>query len=553
MFAISHFGGIIPRLSDHMLAEYQATKAHDVKLRNGRLEAWRQPCQFGREPVKDAKMFWLYGCCMPSWTQIMDVATLGPDWGGYFFTDHCGNGLYYSAVDSCCNETVRKYGIAAPYNAPSVSAGSECGRDADARSYVYTCIDEHGAESAPSPASNIVRVNDGTAVTISGLTATDNAKEINIYRAASGFREMNGKVQTPLTEYLYVDTIPARQTSYTDNIRTLALGAALETQYDRMPPDGMTGLVSIGDQVRLAAFIRNRIFFSEQFQPHNWPAKYDLTLDHNIVRMMVQDQRIFVTTDSVPYIIDVSGCDDTRCTPVSQLEMPLPDIGCVRPHGAVMTEHGLFYASNIGIILLQSNGQWHIVTSRWFGQDEWHKLMPDTIRMAYWEGYLVFATDMATFMLDINGKPYGDMQDGELCTLSIRPDDLLVSNTGKLLFLEDNKVWVWDSGDSYLPYIWESRKILADPKAYGNNEQAAQNLAESPLWWPTEIKLTGEAKILLYNSHSDMIFYRFMADSRARKIPRCGRHAWYQMQIIGTQPVYSVSLGNSSFTAYRGQ
>lgn len=553
MFAISHFGGIIPRLADHMLAEYQATVAHDVKLRNGRLEAWRTPCQFGREPVASAKMFWLYGCCMPSWTQIMDVATLGPDWGGYFMTDHCGNGLQYVSVDECCKSTTIAYGIAPSYVAPSVSASEECSRDADARSYVYTCVDERGAESAPSPASNIIRVNDGTSVTVSGMIATDNAVEMNIYRAATGFRQMDGKIQTPLTEFLYVDTVPASQTTYTDSIRTLALGSALETQYDRMPPRGMTGLVSIGDQVRLAAFIRNRIFFSEQFQPHNWPAKYDLTLDHNIVRMMVQDQRIFVTTDSVPYIIDVSSCDDTRCTPVSQLEFTLPDIGCVRPHGAIMTEHGMFYASPVGIILLQANGQWHIVTSKWFGRDEWAKLMPDTIRMAYWEGYLVFATDMATFMLNLNGKPYGDMSDGELCTLSIRPDDLLVSNTGKLMYLENGKVWVWDSGDKYMPYIWESRHIVADNKAYGNNEQAAMNLNDSPLWWPTEIKVSGESQIELYDSNMYKIFERFIADQKPRKIGRNGRHPWYKMTLTGTGTVYGVSLGNSSFTAYRGQ
>ena len=43
---ISNFGGIVPRYSDHNLNNIAATIAHDVKLRNGRLEAWRELCDY---------------------------------------------------------------------------------------------------------------------------------------------------------------------------------------------------------------------------------------------------------------------------------------------------------------------------------------------------------------------------------------------------------------------------------------------------------------------------------------------------------------------------
>lgn len=550
---LAHFGGIIPRLAEHMLGPNQATMAHDVKLRNGRLEAWREPCFFG-DAVPQAVSFHVHGCCLASWDKPVDVAELTPDWGRFYMTDRLEGGLKYVVVDSCCNTSVQSCGVPQPRSSLTAAANEQCGREADARSYVYTFINQWGEESAPSPASNVVRVDDGSAVNVSGFGVPPDGygiSGINLYRAATGFRPPDGKVQAPATEYLFVAQLPLGTTVFTDNTRSVFLGAVLETQNDRMPPAGMTGVTSVGDQVRLAAFRRNRIYFSEQFQPHNWPAKYDLTLDFNIVHMYAQDQRLFVTTDSIPYIIDVSSCDDTKCVPVTSLETPLPDIGC-RPHGAIMTAHGVFYASPIGIILLQPDGRWHVVTARWFGETEWQKLKPDTIRMAYWEGYLVFATDMATFMLNINGQPYGDMDGAELCTLSIRPVDMLVTNTGKLMFLENNQVWVWDSGADYMPYLWRSRPLVSDAGAYGQNNQAAGNPAVMSRWWPTSLKLGGIAVVTLEDPDAHVVIKRFLSNEICR-VARGGRHTWYKIQFESSETVEYATLGTSLFTINQGK
>lgn len=550
---LSHFGGIIPRLAEHMLGPNQATMAHDVKLRNGRLEAWREPCEFGSVDPSTVS-FHLHGCCLSGWAIPTDVAELAPDWGRYYYTDRKTGGLNYVTVDSCCNQRVAFCGVPAPTAPLTTSSLEQCGRESDARSYVYTFVNEWGEESAPSPASNVVRVDDGTAVNVSGFSSPPDGYgivAISLYRATTGFRPADGKVQNPLTEYLFVSQFPVGQSVFADDLRSVLLGAALETQYDRTPPSGITGVVSIGDQVRLAAFRRNRIYFSEQFQPHNWPAKYDLTLDFNIVHMLAQDQRLFVTTDSIPYIIDVSSCDDTKCTPVTSLETSLPDIGC-HPHGAIMTAHGMFYATPTGIILLQPDGRWHVVTAKWFGETEWQRLKPDTIRMAYWEGYLVFATDMATFMLNINGKPYGDMDGAELCTLSIHPADLLITNTGKLMFLQDGKVWTWDSGATYMPYLWRSRPLMSDAGAYGHNELAAANPANAPVWWPSVLKLGGIAAVKLTDSREHKVLERLLSNTQCR-IPRCGRHTWYKLQFESDETVEYASLGTSIFTASQGK
>lgn len=546
------FGGIVPRLAEHFLAANQATIAHDCKLRDGVLAPWREPCHFA-DAVPNARAMHLHGCCPVSWQENVSIAELTPDWSRFYITGRGCNGLEAVLMDSCCNLSYLPCGVPAPLAPPVASADEQCSREADARAYIYTYVNDWLEESAPSPASNVVRVDDGSTVIVSGFAIPPDGygvRWIYLYRASTGFRVADGKVQKPLTEYLFVAKIPVGAVQFIDNIRGAYLGAALETQYDRMPPKPMTGITSVGDQVRLVGFYKNQIYFSEQFQPHNWPAKYDLTLDYNIVHILAQDQRLFVTTTGIPYIIDVSSCDDTKCTPVTSFEIPLPDIGCHYPHGAIMTHHGLMYATPFGIVLIQPNGSWHIMTARWFGETEWLKLKPDTIRMAYWEGFLFFATDMATFLLNINGKPYGDMEGAELVTLSDKPVDMITTGTGKLMFLQDDKFWVWDGGDKYRPYTWRSRQI--------NFEMAGQSELHNnrPLrdfnWWPVSVKMAGPGRLTLTDSHDHPVFDRMLARERWHRVRRCGRHLWYRVQIDSDAIVDWVAIGTSNTTLNKG-
>ena len=545
----------MPRLSEHMLAINQATIAHDVNLRNGILEPWREPCAMG---AASGKTFYIHGCCILSWdSHRVSPAELTPDWGRLYITGrNCNNGLEAIVIDNCCNPEYVKVGVAAPTTPPVASASGECNRKTRADSYVYTYVTEWGEESPPSPPSNVVLTEDGLTTTVSGIRpVTDPAYHItgiNIYRATSGFRVADGKIQQQKTDFLYVKTISPTSSSTTVSERDYMLGPVLETQYDRPPPAQLHGLVSIGDQVRLAGYKKNKIFFSEQFQPHNWPAKYDLTLDYNIVHMGVLDQRLFVTTDSIPYIIDVSSCDATACTPVTSVDTPLPDIGCHYAHGAVMTVHGMLYASPIGIILLQPTGQWHIVTAKWFGEKEWVKLRPDTIRMAYWQGYIFFATDMGTFLLNINDKPYGDMEGAELCTLSDKPVDMLTTNTGKLTFLQNNQVWVWNSSNKYRPYLWQSKQLTAR-SLHGSSSLNSQPPMRDHMWWPTAIRLNGAALVTIEDSRGHHYYSHTLATERPYRLPRHGRHMWYRVRLESDALVEYLTMGTSLSSVNKGE
>lgn len=561
----SAFGGITPRLSDHMLGYAAASKAHDVKLRNGILEPWLTNCHFA-DAVKGARSFHIYGCCPITWDSLVTAADLPPDWRRFYIAGRNGNGLEAVELKCECEPVYYTGGVPTPTQPPVATVVEECSREADARSYVYTYVNKWGEESAPSPASNIVRVNDGTTVLVSGIANPPEGYGIThviLYRSATGFREANGREQKFLSAYLFLDMleVPLESDTYEDKTLGLYLGAALETQDDR-PPPFLSGVVSIRDQIRLAGWHKNRVYLSANLMPHNWPASNDLTLDHTIIHMAELDQRLFVTTDSHPYIIDVSKCDDTKCTPVVSVETALPDIGCKKANGAVITPHGLFYASPIGIILLMANGDWHVVTAKWFGEEEWRKLMPDTITMAYYEGYLFFSTDMATFLLDINGKPYDNNTAGELVTLSDKPIACMTTNTNALVFLQDDELLVWSGGNTPREYVWCSRPLTGGTGGCGRNvvdaQMAVTRLAEtysgrSNTWSPASVKMKGAGRVILTTPRLHPVFDRFIGTERPVRVRRHGRHLYYWLELRSTQPIEFLNIGTAHCTVNGGK
>lgn len=550
---LASFGGIVPRVSEHSLSNTSATIAHDVKLRNGRIEAWKEKCDFA-EVSPDAQSFHISGCCAVAWEEQVQAADVAPDWGRFYIT---GRTEYPEVVTlNCkCEPAYTRLGVPAPTTPPVARGVEACGRKSDARTYVYTYVNRWGEEGAPSPASNILTVEDGTTVRVTGISLPPDGYDIthvNIYRATTGFREQDVKQQKPLTDYLYVATIAVPATTFTDDIKMLGLGAALETHKYRTPPKGLRNIAAIGGVVRLAGTTNNRVHMTENFQLHNWPVKYDLTLDSNIVHMGAIDQRLYVTTDTLPYVIDVSSCEDMKCMPVTDAAMPLPDIACKYANAAIATRYGYIYSSPEGLVLLDSQAKATVFTRRWFGVEDWQKIRPDTVRLALWETFLFCVTDEVTFMLNMDTAPFGDMEGSELVTLSDKPIALETSSNDTLFLLEDGKITTWDKGTEYRPYTWRSRELVL------NNTQSQgimkdQTAPEGTMWSPASVKIrTRETEFSLITPLQDPAYRRRVLDERPFRLPRVGRHLWFKVELHGTETVEFVDLGTANFTVNMG-
>lgn len=559
---ISSFGGIVPRLSDHSLKSLNAIIADSVKLRNGRLESWRSMCPFDTPvPVSDAKSFHLYGCCPVLWQEpAVQAADVHPDWGRFYITGRT-NRLEAVEVDRCtCQPSYYYVGVPAPTAPPVASASEECSRIADSRAYVYTYVNKWYEESAPSPASNIVRVNDGSRVRVTGIAMPPDGYGIigaNLYRASTGYQNADGKTQKPLTDFLYVGFVEFPSTTFDDTIKMVGLGPVLETEKVRVPPVGLSNVCKIDGVTRLAGTTKNNVHLSENFQLHNWPVKYDLTLKSNIVHMGCLDQKLYVTTDTNPYVIDVSNCEDMKCTPVLDVAAPLPDISCVSACSAIITPFGFVYSSSIGVILIDPQARWHVLTSKWFSEDDWQRIQPQTARFAYWEGYLFITTDAVALLLDINGDPYGDMRDAELTTLDnyfefIHPISYEVSGTGDCFILRDGSVFVWNKGDSYVPFQWRSRALTGDNDAAGPGQVPDNTPALGNTWSPVSAKIKSSLVEFSLRTRQHELYRRVVAGERPIRLPRMGRHQEFFVELRGVEPVDFVNLGTSNFTVNSG-
>ena len=175
--------------------------------------------------------------------------------------------------------------------------------------------------------------------------------------------------------------------------------------------------------------------------------------------------------------------------------------------------------------------------------------------MAYWEGFLFIVSDTVTFLLDINGDPYGDMKGAELTTLSDTPIDLKTSSNGTLFMLEDQTLYVWNSGDELRPYQWLSRELTGEYHQPGMAAATPQSgAALGNLWTPTSAKVrTKETEFTLVSSVGTEVYRRMVVGERPFRLPRAGRHPWWRVQFKGIEPVEFADLGTSFFTVNAGE
>lgn len=536
---IQNFGGIVPRTPWHLLRENEATVAHDVKLRNSKVQAWRERKAVDMA-VNDAKTLYYKGCYALTWAECVTVAEYVTDYGRLFLTGRVDQPETMVLDD--CIPTYYFLGVPAPVSAPTVSATEKDGRDCSSRSYMYTYVNIFGEESAPSPISTSVTVKDGDPVVVSNMALPPDGygiTEIWIYRTATAYREDHTKEQEPATDFLKVAEIQLPTNSYTDTLKEMYLGPVCNTREVRVPPKNLRYIRYMRGTGVLTGVTDNEVHFSAAFQPYNWPAEYDMTLPYNIVHMVTVDSTVFVSTDGYPYVIDGGpSCEPRKCRNTEEADIPLPDIACGYPNSAIATPFGMVYSSKDGLVLVMPNAKFQIITSQWFSTDDWIKIRPDTVRLAYWRGYLICVTDIISFMLEIDGDTYTDFRLGALSTISDQPVDMVTTSTGELMMLEtDRLIYQWNAGDTLRPYIWESRELSFGGKAS-----------------PTTAKVRTQGTLFkLLTPHPDLAYACYIHDEEPVRLGRVGRHLNYRVGLYGTGDVDYVDIGMTEMTVNSGR
>lgn len=362
----------------------------------------------------------------------------------------------YTAMRQSVGILARKLYASNEVSARGLQADAAVTPIIDSRFYIATYVTDWGEESAPSPVSELLEVdqNDVVSVTIALPVGRPDITKWRLYRTNVG--STSASFQGLHEGFLYTGPSPL---TFMDTYKSSELQEVCPTITWLEPDPKLGGLVGLPNG-SMAGFVDNTVSFSEPYVPHAWPAEYDVTVESAIVGLGVFGQTIFVGTTGSPYFI--SGADAASMS-VLKLESTQ---SCVSARSIVAVEGGVIFASPDGLCLADQSGVKVLSSGLWSSED-WEALQPSTIFAASYEGAYVFVCNSGTkcYMLG-NGKLvqldltcsalFTDKATGALCA-AVGSSIVDVMGTAR-------RIGVWRTPLITLP----SQQSLAWAKVYGD-------------------------------------------------------------------------------------
>jgi hypothetical protein len=512
------FRGVSPPTPPQMLSEGMASVAHDVNLQHGTLKPWRELKAVAQLPETTLTVE-SYGCCNFPFDACVSVARWLPDCPRLYITGRMPYPEIAAINWDTCSLDYARLGIPMPLTTPLVSYITVPDKSIETalRTYMFTYVNWLGEESAPSFPSSELAVNDGQAVTVSGWAAQPpeyRVEKVRIYRRATGFRTGTEKEQDVATDFLYLDEVG------------IGVGEVRE------PPANLRGITAVDGTAVLCGYVGNKLYFTKNHQPWNWPAELELTLDDNIVHIAQDDGELFASTTGKPYNIEgAPTCGDRPCRPVTSADYPFPDIGCGYAHAAIVTPFGMVYASTDGLILVSKTSPPTVLTEAVLAADDWAALRPDTARLAYYKGYIICVTAVVSFMLLIDTATYRTAaQVAAMSTLSDTPVDMVRSDSGELLFLSDTGMLSqWNAGETLRPYRWVSAPFIAG----------------SQHWYPVGCVYVNGSTIYNIMGDNGKLFSRLVTTDKPFRTRRLSRNRRHSVEFTGVGEVSYFRIGET--------
>lgn len=237
-------------------------------------------------------------------------------------------------------------------------------REFETRAYIYTYVNAWGEESAPSPASELIELdqNDWVNVTCVANTATPDEAT---YVPLSKYRIYRSSTTTSGAEYQLVGEydIATLGSAQVDKKLQEALEETCPTITWVVPPTNLKGLVGLPNGI-MAGFFGKTLCFSDPFHPYAWPVEYQHTVEYNIVGLGVFGQTLVVLTEGNPYYF--SGADSASMSGQKMESVQ----SCVAKRSIVSVEGGVIFASPDGICIAGPQGV-ELVTLGAYDKYDW--------------------------------------------------------------------------------------------------------------------------------------------------------------------------------------
>jgi hypothetical protein len=168
------------------------------------------------------------------------------------------------------------------------------------------------------------------------------------------------------------------------------------------PPEDLQGLTAIQNNI-LCGFVGNTLYFSEPGLPHAWPAKYAVTLEHNIVGIAAISGSALVVTDSYPYI--VSGSDPANGMSTARIDANFP---CLNKNSIVTMGYGIVYATHDGLAVYSPSSGAAIITKLLYNNDTWQSAIdPSTVIAEYYGDNYFASHSTGAFIFEQDAKVGG--------------------------------------------------------------------------------------------------------------------------------------------------
>lgn len=253
----------------------------------------------------------------------------------------------------------------------------------ETRGYIYTYVSDWGEESAPSPVTELLTIdqNDSVDVTIGAPSVTAP------YGAITHWRLYRSSTTNVGAAYQFVAEIPIATTSYNDTKKQEELQEVCPSLTWTEPRSDLFALTGLPNGIMVGLAEDGRILcFSEPYQPYAWPREYELSLEYPGVGIGVFGTTAAVLTTGQPYY--VSGADSANMS-AQKIESSQ---ACVSKRSIVSAEGGVLYASPDGICLAGPSGV-ELLTLGAYSREDWQALGLETSFAAFSEGVYRLVTE----------------------------------------------------------------------------------------------------------------------------------------------------------------
>jgi hypothetical protein len=326
----------------------------------------------------------------------------------------------------------------------------------ESRAYITTFVTDRSEESAPSPASELIDLdqNDTVAVTRPAYTSGRNITHWRVYRSNSS---SNGAAYQMVPNPSDAKGWLIASTTITDDLKAAELQEVCPTATWDEPVATLQGIKAGPNGVN-AGYEGNNWWPCEPYVPYAWPREYGITTDFPIVGHAVVGQSWVVLTRGRPY--QISGADSA-----SMLARKLDfNQACVAKRGIVEVTGGVVYPSPDGLCLIDEVGNGRILTGEHFSKTQWEALVPSSIFAAEVDGCYVFHYDTGS----ATGTYSLRLADGKLTTLDVAGStfyrDLF---TDVVYAAEGTAIKAIMRGATRRTGTWKSKRIvLAQPTGF---------------------------------------------------------------------------------------